>query len=42
MGSQDWTNNLLRYPELDLVWIVVFMSILLNSLNPPEIIIVSV
>jgi len=32
-SSQDWTSNLLRYLELDLVWVLVFMSVLLNSLK---------
>ena len=41
-SSQNWTGNLLSYLELDLVWILVFMSILLNSLKPPEMIVVSV
>ena len=35
-SSQDWTGNLLRYLELDLVWILIFVSVLLNSLKPPE------
>jgi len=30
-SSRDWTGNLLRYLELDLVWFFVIMSILLNS-----------
>ena len=41
-SSQDWTGNLLKYLELDLVKILVFVSILLNSLKPPEMIIMSV
>jgi len=41
-SSQDWTDNLLRYLKLDLAWILVFVSVLLNSLKPPEMIIVSV
>ena len=39
---QDWTGNLLRYLELDSVWILVFVNVLLNSLKPPEMIIMSV
>ena len=37
-----WTNNLLKYPELDLVWILIFVSILLNCLKPQEKIIISI
>jgi len=34
LGLHDWSSNLLKYPELDPVWILVFMSILLNCLKP--------
>ena len=40
--SQDWTGNLLRDLEFDLVWILAFVSVLLNFLKPSEMIIVSV
>ena len=32
-ASHDWTGNLLRCPELDPIWNVVFMSVLLNFLK---------
>ena len=41
-SSQDWTDNLLKYLELDLDWVLIFVSVLFNSLKPPEMIIVSV
>ena len=41
-ASHDWTDNLLRYRELDPFWIVVFVSVLLNCLKPPEKIVTSV
>ena len=36
------SGNLLRYLKLDLVWITIFMSVLLNSLMPPEMIVVHI
>jgi len=42
VGSNDWTDNLVNCSELDLVWILVFVSVLLNYLKPPGIIIVSI
>ena len=42
MGSHEWISNLLSCSELDLVWILAFVSELLNCLKPPEIIIVSI
>jgi len=41
LDSRDWTGNLLRCPELDLVWISVSVSVLFNYLNPPEKIVMS-
>ena len=41
-SSQNWTSNLLRYLKLDLVWILIFVSVLLNSLKPPEMLVVSI
>jgi len=38
----DWIGNILRCPELDLVWILIFVSILLNWLKSPRKILVSV
>ena len=42
LGSHNWTDNLLRCPELDPVWILLFLSVLLNCLKPPGKIITSV
>jgi len=42
LDSHDWTGNLLRCPELDLVWISAFMSVLLNCLKPSGNIVVSI
>jgi len=42
LGSYDWTDNLSRCPEFDPIWILVFVSVLLNCLKPPGKIIISV
>jgi len=42
LASHDWIGNLLRCLELDPIWIVVFVSVLLNCLKPPWKIIASV
>jgi len=34
LGFRDWTSNLLKCLKLDLVWILVFVSVLLNYLKP--------
>ena len=36
LGLRDWTDNLLKYSEFDPVWILVFVSVLLNLLKPRE------
>ena len=42
LSSHDWIDSLLRCPELDPVWILIFVSVLLNCVKPLGKIIVSI